>query len=322
MVTNLLGTNQALDSSLNTIISQWNILADFPTVAESVSTTYTLKPHTGVSYLINNYNRLQGYSVADGTDIAQAQALADTTTSYTPGEVAVQTWLPGSTMRRIADPDLMSRTSKILMNALNLKEDQDILANFASFSPVVGAAGRVLGPGEYLASIARLMIGNSRTNPEPAPEPYYIVDHPLKLATVAGRLVPLTDVPTGTNIYLPATTSRGPTVGGGFGGGASGSVSGDVIREGIGSLGMLFGANVKRSANLQLSGTADVAGAALSREGLIFVNEVSKRMDPDTSDKSYRGAVELNGWTSYGSGLYRAAAYGVEILGDAALPTS
>ncbi len=322
MVQNLLGSQQALDSSLNTIISQWLTLADFPTVGESVCTTYTLKPHSGVSYLINNYSRMVGYSVADGADIAQAQALADTTTSYTPGEVAVQTWLPGSTMRRIADPDLMSRTSKILMNALNLKEDQDILANFASFTPTIGAAGRVLGPGEYLAAITRLMIGNSLTNPEPAPEPYYVVDHPMKLSTVAGRLVPLTDVPTGTNIYLPATTSRGPTVGAGFGGGAGGSVSGDVIREGIGSLGMLFGANVKRSANLTRSGTADAAGAALSREGMIFVNEINKRMDPDTSDKSYRGAVELNGWCSYGSGLYRAAAYGVYILGDTTLPTS
>lgn len=317
-MTNLLGANQALDSSLNTIISKWYTLRDYPTVGESIATVIPLKPHTGTSVILNNYNRMQGYTVADGADIAQAQSLADTSTSYTPGEVAAQTWLPGSTMRRIADPDLLGRATTIVMNAINLKEDQDILANFASFSPVVGAAGRVLGPGEYLAAVARLMIGNSRTSPEPAPEPYFIVDHPLKLATVAGRIIPLSDVPLGTNVYLPATTSRGPTTGPGFGG----AFSDELVMKGVGALGSLFGATVKRSANLQLSGTADVAGAALSREGLIFVPEVEKRMDPDTSDKSYRGAIELNGWTAYGSGLWRGTAYGCEILGDATLPTS
>ncbi len=318
MTTNLLGSNQALDSSLDTIISEWRLLTDYPTVFESVASPFNLDPHTGVSKIINNYNRMVAGPVADGADIAQAQALADTSNTYTPGEVAVQTWLPGSTMRRIADPDVLGRTSKILMNALNLRIDQDGGAQMSNWTPVVGAAGRVLGPGEYLAATARLMIGNSRTNPEPAPEPYYIVEHPLKLVTVAGRIVPLTDVPTGTNVYLPATTSRGVTTGPGFNEG----LSSDIMRQNIGALGTLFGATVKRSANLPLSGTADVTGGAFSQTGLIYVTEVSKRIDPDRSDVSYRGAVELNGWCSYAFGTYRIAAYGVSILGDATLPTS
>lgn len=318
-VTNLLGTGEALDSSLNTIISEFRMLEDEEKVMRSCATEFTLKPHEGVSKRLNNYNRLVAFDVADAADITQTQALADTTTTYTPGEVAVQTWLPGSTMRRAADPDLLKRTGRILRNAYDLKEDQDGGLQFPSFTPIIGAAARVLGPGEYLAAMTRLAYGNSRANPEPPPLPWYIVDHPIKLSTVAGRIIPLSDVPTGTNIYLPGTASRGPTVGPGGGG----SLADEIIRKGWrNALGTLFGGIVKPTPNVLPDASDDVSGVAMSQEGFIHVTEVPARIDPDDSDKSYRGAVELNGWGSYAWGLYRSGNYGVEILGDAVEPTS
>lgn len=318
MVQNLLGTGQALDASVNTIISKFLLLADEPTIFESCSTAMPLKPHEGLSKVINNYGRLTAFSVADAADISQTQALADTQTTYTPSEVAVQTWLPGSTMRRAADPNLLGQTSRILMNALKLRQDQDGGAQLPNFVPIVGAATRVLGPGEYLAAMTRLAIGNNRANPEPPPKPWFIVDHPIKLSTVTGRIIPLTDVPTGTNVYLPDSTSRGVTTGPGFGG----AMSDELLKMGYGALGQLFGGIVKPTANVIPDASDDVSGASFSREGLIYVEEVAPRMDPDTSDKSYRGAVELNGWMSYIWGLYRSSNFGVEILGDAVLPTS
>lgn len=260
---------------------------------------------------------MNAFSVADGADIAQAQSLADATSTYTPGEVAVQTWLPGSTMRRIADPDLLARTSKILMNALNLKEDQDGGAQMVNWTVTMGAASRIMGFAEYLGATARLMVGNSLTAPEPAPEPLFIVDHPVKLMAVAGHLIPLADVPVGTNIYTPATASTGSTIGPG-----RTAVSDEVIRQGVGAIGQLFGVVVKRSANTTNTTANNMAGGCYSQEGLIYVNEVPKRLDPDDSDKSMRGAVELNGWTSYVWGTYRPGAYGIEVLGDATLPAA
>ncbi len=320
MVQNLLGAGQALDASLNTIISEFKELNDEPTIFESCATKLTLKPHEGVSKIINNYSRLTAFAVPDAADISQSQALADTQTTYTPSEVAVQTWLPGSTMRRAADPPLLSRTSRILMNALKLKQDQDGGLQLPNFVPIIGAAARVLGAGEYLAAMTRLAIGNDRSNPEPPPKPWFIVDHPIKISIVSGRLVPLTDVPGGgsSQIYLPASTSRGMTVGAG----ATPNLAEEIVRNGYGALGMLFGGVVKTTANVIPDASDDVSGAAFSKEGLIYVEEVAARLDPDTSDKSYRGAVELNGWMSYIWGLYRASNYGVEILGDATLPTS
>ena len=317
-MTNLAGAGEALDSSLNTIYSEFRLLRDETGVMRSVATGMTLRPHEGRSKNVNNYNRAQAYDISDGADIVQAQALADTTTSYSPGEVAVQTILPGSTMRRVADPDLLRRTGRWLANAYDLKEDQDGALQLVNFTPIMGAAGDIVGPGHYLGALQRLRVGNSTTTPEPPPLPHYIVDNPIKLGTLAARLIALTDVPVGTNIYVPATVGTGDTTGPG----GRGALSDEIVKQGIGALGMFWNATVKQTANIIPDSAADTSGAALSREGLVFVEEVAPRSDPDTSDKSLRGAVELNYWGSYVWGTYRPGAYGCEILGDNTLPSA
>ena len=315
---NLAGAGEALDNSLNTIYSEFKLLRDETGVFRSCATTMTLTPGEGRSKLVNNYNRATAFDIADGADIVQVQALADTATTYTPGEVAVQTILPGSTMRRVADRDLLLRTGRWLANAYDLKEDQDGGLQMVNFTPIMGAAADIMGPGHYLGALQRLSIGNNRANPEPPPLPYFIVDHPIKLGTLAARLIALTDVPVGTNIYTPVTVGTGDTTGPG----GRGSLSDEIIRQGIGALGMFWGATVKRSANLIPDSSDDVSGGAFCREGLVFVEEVAPRSDPDTSDKSLRGAVELNYWGSYVWGTYRPGAYGVEILGDCTMPSA
>jgi hypothetical protein len=114
----------------------------------------------------------------------------------------------------------------------------------------------------------------------------------------------------GTNIFTPATVATGKTVGPG----RSSSMSDEILRQGINALGMFYGVTVKKSANLLPDASDDVS--------LIYVSEVEPRADNDTSDKSLRGAVELNYWGSYVWGLYRAGAYGCETLGDASMPAA
>ena len=315
---NLAGAGEALDSSLNTIYSEFKLLRDETGVFRSTATKFELRPHEGRSKNINNYNRVVALDIADGVDAQQAQQLADTTTSYSPGEVIVQVVLPGSTMRRVADPDLLARTGRMLANAYDLKEDQDGGLQMVNWTPIMGATTAVVGPGDYLGAIQRLSIGNNRANPEPPPGEQFIVDHPLKLGALAGRLIPLTDVPIGSNVYLPATHAQGVTTGPG----AGGALSDDILRRGLGALGTFWGATVKKSANLLPDTNDDISGGAYVSEGLIYVSEVEPRSDPDTSNKSLRGAVELNFWGSYVWGTYRAGAYGVEILGDAQFPVA
>ena len=314
---NLAGAAEALDGSLNTIFSVFKELRDATGVFRSTATKLELKAHEGRSKNVNNYNRVVALDVADGVDMQQAQQLADTTTSYTPGEVGVQVLLPGSTMRRVADMDLLKRTGRMMNNAYDLKEDQDGGLQMVNFTPIMGVAAAILGIGEYMGAINRLKIGNNRANPEPPPTPYYLVDHPLKLGVLLARLSPLSDVPTGTNKYVPATPTTASVTGPG-----STALSDSIIKQGIGALGAFWGATVKESPNLLPDASDDVSGGVYSQEGLVYVSELEPRSDPDTSDKSLRGAVELNYWGSYVWGVYRAGAYGVEVLGDASMPAA
>ncbi len=318
MPINLAGPGEALDGSLPTIFSEFKLLRDETGVMRSTATMMTLTPHEGTTKNVNNYGRVIAFNVADGVDITQAQALADTTTSYTPGEVAVQVILAGSTMRRVQDPALLERTGRMLNNAYDLKEDSDGTAQLSSFVPIMGAAGDIIGPGHVTGAAARLGIGNDRTNPEPAPTPWFTVMHPLQVHEMLARIVPFTDVPTGTTTHIPTTGNTNDTIGPA----GTNSMGEDFLRRGIGSLGTYAGTTVKTDANIAVDGSDDASGALFSQEGVVFVSEVEPQFDPDTSDKSMRGAIELNLWGSYVWGLYRSSNYGVELLFDASLPTS
>ena len=217
MSINLAGPAEALDDSLPTIYSEFKLLRDETGIMRSTATTMKLNPHEGTTKNVNNYSRVVAYEVADGVDITQAQALADTTTSYTPGEVAVQVILAGSTMRRIQDPQLLERTGKMLNNAYDLKEDSDGCAQLSSFVPIMGAAADIIGPGMLTGAAARLGIGNDLANPEPAPKPWFTVRHPLQAHELLAR-ISFPDVPVGTTTHIPTTghtpdnvTSHGPT---------------------------------------------------------------------------------------------------------------
>ncbi len=317
MSINLAGPAEALDGSLPTIYSEFKLLRDETGIMRSTATTMKLNPHEGTTKNVNNYSRVVAYEVADGVDITQAQALADTTTSYTPGEVAVQVILAGSTMRRIQDPQLLERTGKMLNNAYDLKEDSDGCAQLSSFVPIMGAAADIIGPGMLTGAAARLGIGNDLANPEPAPKPWFTVLHPLQAHELLAR-ISFTDVPVGTTTHIPTTGNTNDTV---IPGGPN-SQSEAFQRDGIGSLGRYAGTTVKLDANISVDTDDDASGAMFSQEGLNYVSEVEPQFDPDTSDKSMRGAVELNLWGSYVWGLYRPGKYGVELLFDASLPTS
>ena len=318
MPINLAGTGEALDGSLPTIFSEFKLLRDETGVMRSTATRMDLKPHEGSVKNVNNYGRVIAFDVADGVDITQAQALADTTTTYTPGEVAVQVILAGSTQRRVQDPQLLQRTGKMLNNAYDLKEDSDGCDQLSSFVPIMGAANDIIGPGMVTGAAARLGIGNDRANPEPAPKPWFTVLHPLQAHELLARIVPFTDVPLGTSVHVPTTGGTNDTM---MGGGTT-SIGDDFMKRGIGSLGTYAGTTVKLDANLTVDSGSDASGATFSQEGLNFVSELEPTFAPDTSDESMRGAVELNLWGSYVWGLYRSSNYGVELLFDASLPTS
>lgn len=315
------GPGKALDGSLPTIFSEFKLLRDETGVMRSCATPMPLKPHEGTSKNVNNYGRVIAYDLADAVDMVQAQDLKDTTTSYTPAEVGVQVLLPGSTMRRIQDPSLLERTGRMLSNAYDLKEDGDGCAQLVNFTPIVGAAAAMASPGYCAAAMGIIRVGNSTSKPEPAPDPKFIVMHPNSAIVLEGRIIPLIPTATtgGTNIY---GQEGGAHAGGMVSEGGATSLGEKILTRGIGAVGTISGATLKLDANLTVDSSGDAHGAAFSKEGLIFVEEVPPRLDPDKSDASMRGAVELNLWGSFVWGLYRSGAYGCEMYHDASLPSS
>ena len=316
----LAGLGQALDVSLPTIISDFMLLRDVTGVFRSSASNNPMKPHTGVSWIRNNYGRVVAMSLDEAADMNQAQTLADQATVITPAEVGAQVLLPGSTLRRVADASLESRVAAMLNAAYNLKEDQDGAAQMSSWSQALGATTVILAVGAIFAGAARLGVGNTVANPEPAPLPITYIAHDFQILHLAGRLMVLTDIPSGTAAAYTGLTATGATIAAG-GGQAGGTLAEEIKRGGIGKLTTMGGIDIKKDANITVGSTPDARGGMFSKEGLIYVNEVEPHIVKDTSDASMRDAVELNVWGSYGWGLYRSIAFGLGMLYDATTPT-
>lgn len=316
---NLVGSGETLDESLNTIISEFKLLSQETPVVKPTATKYRLMPGKGSSYNVNNYERVVAYDLSFGVDMAQAQELADDRSSYTPGEVGVQVILSGQALRQSADRSLESNTAKMLNNAWQLKEDSDGCAQFASFTGTLGSAGTVISPGHAEAAASRLRIGNNRANPEPAPKPWHAVIHPLSVSVLRGRIIPYGSTPGGAAAYgantgANAGVTTGPSA-------AASDFTIRMMKEGPGSLGQYAGLMVREDANISVDASDDAVNGFYSTEQLVYVEEVAPRLDPDMSDKSMRGAVEMNLWGSYAWGTYRPQ---LAVAGtfDASLPTS
>lgn len=321
MVITTAGAGAALDASLPTVYREFRLLRDETGVMRSTATSMPLAAHEGSTKYINNYDRFIAYNVSEGADITQAQAMADAATGYSPSEVAVQAILSGRTMRRVADPDLQGRCGRALSNAYDLKEDTDGCVQLQSFTgTTLGSAGTVISPGHISGGAARIMIGNSRANPEPYDDIFAVI-HPLSAHVLAARLTPYGTTPAGgtaVGVNTGAHVIISPASGA-----ASTSRAEQLIRRGYKAIGTVGGCVVKTDANIAVdASTDDCTGAIFAKDGLIYVSELEPTLKWDTSDVSMRGAAEGNCFGSYVWGNYRPARTGNPLLFDASLPTS
>lgn len=317
--TNMAGTGQALDVSLPTIISDFALKRDVTGVFRSTAEYNELKPHTGISWLRNQYGRAVAMDLDEAADMTQGQTLSDAQTVITPAEVGAMIVLPGSTLRRVQDAQLESRVATMLNNAYNLKEDQDGAAQMSSWTTSLGTTSTIIGVGHIFAGAAQLGVGNTVANPEPAPLPYYYVGHDFQIQHLAGRLMVLTDVPTGTTTYTGV--AAGATFASGHDG-DPGSMEDEIRRNGIGAFKKMGDVLIKRDANIPVTSTPSATGGIYSGQGFIYVSEKEPVPYMDTSDKSMRDAVEVGVWGSYKFGLFLPGFYGKGMVFDCTTPTT
>lgn len=325
MPLNLLGTGQALDNSSPLVFADFLTIYDEMAIVKSSMDHKMLKPHTGQSWERRNYGRVQAFAVADGQDIASAQSLSDASTSITPSELAVQVILPGSTVRRTGDTNLVGNTGEIMGNAYALYEDTQLLTGFSGWTATaLGSSSTVMSPTMAAALASNLRIGNNTSNPEPWPKPWFLIIHPNSGVPLVGRIMPLTGgVTSGATIY---GTDAGAHAAAGSGGtvpvGGLDPEGRRLLREGLGAELFIAGMTVKYDANTIPDSSGNCTTAAFGKTGYIYVDEVPVHMDNDSSDKSMRGAVEYNSWGAFGQGQYRPAASGIPITLDASKATS
>jgi hypothetical protein len=160
-------------------------------------------------------------------------------------------------------------------------------------------------------------VDTAGTRPQPAPKPWYGVLHPMHGGVVQGKLVPLGDDPDG---------------GTGFGANGGANAGDDIVPSGNvqlqnsalrgapGSIGMLFGAEMKLDPYINVDASDDASSAVFSKEGVIFCEEVAPRLKSEDSVTGRKKQLVLVG--SYEWTLYLPDNDGIEILGDASMPTS
>jgi len=313
--TNTAGSSGTLQTSLPTVFSRFMLLEQERGKVINTATRETLQPHTGSAFNYINYNQFVAQSATDGVDAAQAQTLADTKTAYSPAEVVVNAVVSDRTLARVADPKLLAEIGEISMNALELKEDQDGCAKFSSFTPTLGGTSTVATLGHLLAGEAILRIGNSTATPEPAPGPWFATLHPNSMAAAAVRTIPLAAGPGATSLGTAGVLGQAVV------GGAINDTGLQVLRgKGLVrqlDMGELM---VMADANVAINSTPTTTNGIYSKRGLVFVSEVTPYMRQER-DESLRG-IEITCVTSYAWGVYRPAAYGINVSFDGTTPTS
>jgi len=256
----------------------------------------TLMSGMGTSLNSPKFGTLQAYSLTQGIDMVQQQALTATNVSVTPAEVGVQVILTRKSVNQWSE-DVAVRAGVIMKNAMDRKKDIDIGGLFGTLTRTVGAAGQFLGLGHLSAGVGRLAGGANTTGTaisagqgvNVAEGPYNGVFRPESLIYFIRTIIGAPAAPNPT----VATTSIGLPGGG----------SADALaRSGQSrNMGEWAGVTVYRNANLAKDSLDDVNGAIFMKGAMLYVPmEYDGLADMETEvDKSLR-AFELNWVEDYG----------------------
>ena len=312
---NLGGTGQAVDTSYNTINSAFFTLMNEKPVVKTLATRLTLKAGEGSSKNIVDWNRFTAARIDDGIEMTLGQALSDAQVSYTPTELGVMCELADTLVDRVADRQLVGRVGTMMGDAYNLLEDTEGCDQMANWSTSIGAATRVMQIGHLTAIAAGLAVGNNLANPEPAPDPKFLLLHPSALTVVVNRMMPLTDVPTGTNVYIGTSDARGTTFAAG-----TNTMTEQLLKKGPKALGTVSGIPIYTDANLGVDSDNDSDQGGFSKAGLIYVNEKDPSMKSEYNIKRRSWTYVMVGRNIWGT--HRTAAYGIRLITDAVIPTS
>lgn len=225
-----------------------------------------LPNHMGTSWNSTKIGTLSAFSLAQGVDMTQQQALTGTNVSVTPAEVGVQIVLTRKSVAQWTE-DVAERAGVAIRNAMDRKKDTDIGGLFAGFSRRVGAAAAVFSMGHIGAGISRLAGGANTTGSAIAAGTGYDVnDGPFFFIVRPESVHHL------LRSVIGAPGASAPTVGTTSPGLASGGLGEEKARVGQSKpLGEINGATGYRNANLAKDTSDDVSGFIGEKGAIVYV---------------------------------------------------
>ena len=241
------------------------------------------------------FGQITANALTDAVDMVSDTVLpTETTVTITTSEVGAKIILTDKLVRQMNE-DVFRVAGKLLGNAMGRKLDKDLLALLDGFSNALGSAGTAITVGHITAALAQLKGGLGTGDTDPAPDPIYAVIHPHQARVLMAALTP-----TGTYPF-----PEGP--------------SADILRKYFTAQLQGWGIPIFGDGNLTPDSSDDVKGGVFSKEALYLCWQDEWDVEQER-DASLR-ATELVIVGDYGVGELRNA-YGIEMLFDAAAPTS
>jgi hypothetical protein len=281
-----------LTDTIPTIIEKARMTEQFKSVMAPLCWNIPKKLHDGSTVNVPYFGIVTAAALTEGVDMANPQAMADTTVTITPAEVGCQILVTDKLVRDDQE-DIIGVAGEILGAAMAVKRDVDLTTQLDDGTSSLGS-GVTMTLGQ-IAAANGLLRGLAVTSGGPCPGPYTYVVHPYTYLDFVDVITPL--VPTATYGFYAS------------------NMSDEWMQEYW--KGKLFGVNIVEDGNLVIA-SSNTKGGVIGPRSLIL--STAKEWDIEEERDASLRATELNIVGEYGCGEYLAG-WIVEMYSDSTAPT-
>lgn len=271
------------------MLASMRFTMEFKGIAKQLVENIPLKKgHKNVT--VNKYGTITARALTEGVEIVDAQELTNTTLTITPGEVGLKSIITLKLIRQGMD-NVHRSTGTILGNAMNKKQDQDIVANFDNFAKTTPGAGSALNWTHLLAARSYIETGGTTNEPPPDTVGIHGCLHPEQIADVVADVAVRGTYPVPTGY------------------------SDELIRNYWRGRDKAYGMNLFVDGNIARDSSDDAKGAVFHRSAIIYVE--SQAIETFEEFKAALRGWEMVSVSDYAEGEYKDE-WGFEVYSDAA----
>lgn len=311
MAAGIIGQTQ-IANAVRTYIAEVDMFNEHGTVMRQCIDSKTLSRKQGRAWNEPYVPPVTATSLTDGVEFDSPTQISDAKITITPAEVGVQMlWTKRSDATSTLN--MASIVAELTANAINYKEDTDLLGQLDSFSSSLGSGTSTLtvdlvGKGAALVRGGRTGTSRTgaRTTGDPAPPPYFAIFHEYNRYDLASQLSGLGGAP--TQVTTGAAVSN-------FAGQSLTEFNARFIEQHV--VGNIHGVKCLVDNNFTISSNA-IKGGVFSKKAMVHVQFAG--MDSYQVTEKDGRAIRVTVTKDYGFGE-RADNYGVELHVDCTVPS-